>query len=151
MPARFHARASCSLVVTFVAARPVGFNVVVLLLSRTDTVGVCGFQILKKEPRNAKALFRRGQAYLEQGHLDKAEADLREAEAIAPGDAGIRRALARLARKNAQYMERQKKKFAGTMASEGFDFQCYVRKDRRLIATAISFAHSCARPSLQCC
>ncbi|EFJ23762.1 hypothetical protein SELMODRAFT_442699 [Selaginella moellendorffii] len=45
-----------------------------------------GSEVLATEPRNLKALYRRGQAYKELGKLKLAVADLTEAAAVAPDD-----------------------------------------------------------------
>lgn len=42
------------------------------------------FQALKLKPDNAKALFRRGQSYLNMRDFDKAEKDLKAAEKLEP-------------------------------------------------------------------
>ncbi|KAJ3355744.1 hypothetical protein HDU83_002749 [Entophlyctis luteolus] len=82
-------------------------------LERWDRVVANADQALKRSPNNAKALFRRGQAYLKLGELLKAEKDLKQASNLAPGDAGVAAELATLARINAEYDKKQRKEWAG--------------------------------------
>lgn len=49
------------------------------------------WQVLREQPDNAKAVFRRGQARLAMGNTDGAEEDLRRAVALNPNDTAIRR------------------------------------------------------------
>jgi Flp pilus assembly protein TadD len=49
--------------------------------------------VLATEPKNVKALFRRGKAQLRLGNTDGAAADLDAAHRLAPNDAGIGREL----------------------------------------------------------
>ncbi len=53
--------------------------------------------MLREQPKNAKAIFRRGRAHLELGNTDAAEADLEQAARLSPNDAAIRRWSAALA------------------------------------------------------
>ena len=66
------------------------------------TVTHCS-QVLKQEPRNIKALFRRGAAHNVLGNLDEALSDLRLAAEIAPEDCHIRRELSKTLRLQAEY------------------------------------------------
>ena len=50
-------------------------------------------QVLRTEPKNVKALFRRGKAQLRLGNTDGAATDLGAAHRLAPDDAGIDREL----------------------------------------------------------
>ncbi|KAL3898266.1 MAG: hypothetical protein SGCHY_002858 [Lobulomycetales sp.] len=71
---------------------------------------------LALDPSHAKALFRRGQAYVELGQLDKAESDLRAAVRVCPSDPGIRSLLEEvLARQKTREVE------AGSMYKGMFD------------------------------
>ncbi|KAJ3138795.1 hypothetical protein HK100_012255 [Physocladia obscura] len=82
-------------------------------LERWDRVVANTNQVLKKFPENTKALFRRGQAYLNLNDLAKAEADLTKANALAPNDSGIKTELAKLKKRNSEYEKKQKKEWAG--------------------------------------
>ncbi|KAJ3320589.1 Tetratricopeptide repeat protein 9A [Blyttiomyces sp. JEL0837] len=70
-------------------------------------------KVLEKTPENAKALFRRGQSYLQLNNVDKALPDLKKAAELEPNDVGIRNELAKLKQKLKEYDEKQKKDFAG--------------------------------------
>lgn len=76
--------------------RPVQLNIAACQLRQEDYDGaiVTCCEVLGEEPKNAKALFRRGRARHALGQLDAARADLEAARAAAPGDAGIVRELA---------------------------------------------------------
>ena len=61
--------------------------------------------VLQREPRHAKALYRRGAALMRQGEARRARADLRAAYRAAPTDRGVRQLLdecERTVRKEAQ-------------------------------------------------
>lgn len=49
------------------------------------------FQVLHIDPRNDKALYRRGQANFALKNYDSALSDLREAEKVSPNDKAIRK------------------------------------------------------------
>jgi len=49
--------------------------------------------VLASDPKDVKALFRRGKAQLRLGNTDGAAADLDAAHRLAPDDAGIAREL----------------------------------------------------------
>ena len=51
-------------------------------------------EVLQKNPGHAKSLFRRGQAYLNNGDLDEAKADLLMAAQVEPANAAVRQSLA---------------------------------------------------------
>lgn len=51
-------------------------------------------EVLAEDPKNAKALFRRGRARHGLGQLEAAADDLEAARAAAPGDGGVLRELA---------------------------------------------------------
>lgn len=51
-------------------------------------------EVLAEDPKNAKALFRRGRARHELGQLEAAAADLEAARAAAPQDGAVLRELA---------------------------------------------------------
>ncbi|KAI9340261.1 hypothetical protein BDR26DRAFT_895571 [Obelidium mucronatum] len=82
-------------------------------MQRWDRVVANTNQVLKKSPHNAKALYRRGMAYLQLNELSKAEADLNQANDLAPGDAGIKLELAKLKKRYDAYDQKQKKEWAG--------------------------------------
>ncbi len=50
-------------------------------------------QVLASDPKDVKALFRRGKAQLRLGNTDGAAADLDAAHRLAPDDSGIAREL----------------------------------------------------------
>jgi tetratricopeptide (TPR) repeat protein len=52
--------------------------------------------VLRHEPSNAKALFRRGLCHLHTGLLDEAKADLLAAKRLLPDDAKLNDALVKL-------------------------------------------------------
>ena len=51
------------------------------------------WQVLASDPKNAKAMFRRGKAQLRLCNTDGAAADLDAVQRLAPDDAGIAREL----------------------------------------------------------
>eukprot|EP00285_Hemiselmis_virescens_P007084 CAMPEP_0173392780 /NCGR_PEP_ID=MMETSP1356-20130122/21172_1 /TAXON_ID=77927 ORGANISM="Hemiselmis virescens, Strain PCC157" /NCGR_SAMPLE_ID=MMETSP1356 /ASSEMBLY_ACC=CAM_ASM_000847 /LENGTH=352 /DNA_ID=CAMNT_0014350683 /DNA_START=9 /DNA_END=1067 /DNA_ORIENTATION=+ len=51
---------------------------------------------LEIDPKNAKAYFRRGSAYLSLNEADKAEEDLKKAQEITPDDAAVKKELAKV-------------------------------------------------------
>lgn len=65
------------------------------------------------DPKNAKALFRRGQAWFLKNNLERAEEDLKAALALQPNDAGIKQELRKVHAKVAEEEKKQKKQFAG--------------------------------------
>jgi cyclophilin family peptidyl-prolyl cis-trans isomerase len=68
---------------------------------------------------NAKALFRRGTARAHLARLDEARADLTEAARLAPGDAGIKAELERVAKLLAAARAKEKAAFGGIFAKKG--------------------------------
>jgi len=72
--------------------------------------------VLKADADNAKALFRRGKAYLNLGDLDRAQEDLNRASALAPTDSAVKTELALLARKMRAAEQKQKAIYAGMFA-----------------------------------
>jgi len=76
-------------------------------------------QVLERDPRNAKALFRRGQAVLQHGGAGAAETaltDLTAAAAILPTDAGIAQLLAQAKRQIAQQQQEDERKLRAQFA-----------------------------------
>ena len=57
---------------------------------------------------NAKALYRRGASHVELGNLSQAHADLKRALDLSPADSEVRRALARLKVRRAEYVAAQR-------------------------------------------
>ncbi|CAH3140589.1 unnamed protein product [Pocillopora meandrina] len=76
------------------------------------TIYYCN-EALKIQPSNAKALFRRGQAYFHLNDLEKAERDLKAAEELEPEDSSIKKMLASLDVELKKMKEREKKIYAG--------------------------------------
>eukprot|EP01098_Paradermamoeba_levis_P005782 TRINITY_DN2415_c0_g1_i1.p1 TRINITY_DN2415_c0_g1~~TRINITY_DN2415_c0_g1_i1.p1 ORF type:complete len:120 (-),score=57.43 TRINITY_DN2415_c0_g1_i1:13-372(-) len=70
-------------------------------------------QVLQREPRNAKALFRRAQGQMMKNNFDKAEDDLKEALKIEPNNTGIKNELQTLQKKVAAEDKKQSKLLAG--------------------------------------
>jgi tetratricopeptide (TPR) repeat protein len=73
--------------------------------------------VLQIEPKNVKALFRRGKAYLDEGNLDRAEADLMEAEKLDPEDKGIKKEI-QVLKKKIKEDDKKKQKFYSNMFSK---------------------------------
>ncbi|KAJ3012475.1 UNVERIFIED_CONTAM: hypothetical protein HDU68_001173 [Siphonaria sp. JEL0065] len=82
-------------------------------LQRWDRVIANTNQVLKKQPTNAKALYRRGMAQLNLNELSKAEADLNQALDLAPGDVGIKTEIAKLKKIYKAYEDKQKQEWKG--------------------------------------
>ena len=76
----------------------------------------CADRVLARDPRSAKALFRRGQALLQYGETDRAIEDLSGAHSLLPADGAIGALLAQARRavadKNAQDERRMRAQFA---------------------------------------
>ncbi|KAJ3412086.1 hypothetical protein HDV05_001310 [Chytridiales sp. JEL 0842] len=75
-------------------------------------IGACD-KVLAKSENNAKALFRRGQAYLQLNKLDKAEADLRKSVEADPKDPAPRAELAKIKQLKQERDEKAKKEWTG--------------------------------------
>jgi len=84
-----------------------------LKLSKVDrSIEDCN-KALGIDPDNAKATFRRGQAYLQKRDTDRASEDLNRAAKLAPGDAAIQQALRKLKQEEKAQSDKQKRAFAG--------------------------------------
>lgn len=68
-------------------------------------------QVLETDPKNVKALFRRGKAYIELNNTDKARVDLLAAISLAPNDKPLREEYARLKAKEAEQAQQAKAAF----------------------------------------
>jgi len=68
---------------------------------------------LKVKPDHKKAMLIRGKVLLRQGHLNRAEVDLRIAESHWPKDRNIKREMLLLTKKLKKHEKRQRKHFAG--------------------------------------
>lgn len=62
---------------------------------------------------SAKGYFRRGQAYLKVGNVDNAEADLKKAANLSPGDVAIRKELQKVGAEKKRQSQKQAKTFKG--------------------------------------
>ncbi|KAK9807368.1 hypothetical protein WJX73_007775 [Symbiochloris irregularis] len=82
-----------------------------------EVTSLCN-QVLKEDPENAKALFRRGQASLLAKAHDDALADLRSAAQLAPTDRGIREALHTAKQGISKDRDRQKAIYARMLQPE---------------------------------
>jgi len=69
-------------------------------------------KVLKIEPRNEKALFRRGKSHMMLNDVERAEADLKKALELNPEDKVIQRELAILQKKSKQQDKKQQKFYA---------------------------------------
>lgn len=72
-------------------------------------------EVLREQPNNAKAIFRRGRARFALGNTDAAEEDLRRAAALNPNDTAIRRQLMALKKERSEEREAQSRLFRGSL------------------------------------
>ncbi|KAJ3051704.1 hypothetical protein HK097_007270 [Rhizophlyctis rosea] len=70
-------------------------------------------KVLKTDPNNAKAYFRKGQVYGNIPELDKAEAAYKKAAELDPKDPGIRTELAKIRQKQKDLEDKSRKELAG--------------------------------------
>ncbi|KAI9002010.1 hypothetical protein BC832DRAFT_561964 [Gaertneriomyces semiglobifer] len=70
-------------------------------------------KVIKIDPNNAKAHFRRGQAHFSMNDVDKAAADLIKAGQLAPNDAGIREELTKVRQKQRELDEKSRREWMG--------------------------------------
>lgn len=70
-------------------------------------------EALSIEPKNCKALYRRGLAHMSSGGLEEARTDLLEASRLDPQNAEVRSRLAECKRKMAEHQESYKGAFGG--------------------------------------
>lgn len=73
--------------------------------------------VLNLEKSNVKGLFRRGQAYVRLGDIDRAAEDLNAALKMEPNDAGIKAELAKLQTMQKAHDEKQRAMFAKMFTS----------------------------------
>ena len=76
-------------------------------------------EALKADPQHPKSLFRRGVARARLGDLADARADLTAAARLAPGDAGVRAELDKVAKALAAQAAKEKKLFGGWASRKG--------------------------------
>ncbi|KAG2500970.1 hypothetical protein HYH03_000792 [Edaphochlamys debaryana] len=76
----------------------------------------CG-QVLNMDPKNVKALFRRGKARLALGRTEEAKEDLEAARKLDPSDAGIIAELRLLAKVQGEEKKAQEQLFKGKIAA----------------------------------
>jgi tetratricopeptide (TPR) repeat protein len=84
-----------------------------LKLRRPEKAIQFATEVLKGDANNLKALFRRGQAYLDLGDIDNASKDLDAALKLAPSDPAIRQAQVALKEKIRQIEAKQREQFKG--------------------------------------
>eukprot|EP01091_Cochliopodium_minus_P012261 TRINITY_DN3682_c0_g1_i1.p1 TRINITY_DN3682_c0_g1~~TRINITY_DN3682_c0_g1_i1.p1 ORF type:complete len:200 (+),score=73.25 TRINITY_DN3682_c0_g1_i1:224-823(+) len=78
----------------------------------TKAINSCG-EAIKLDPKNAKAYFRRSQAYLSQRDVDRSEVDCKQALKLAPSDKAIKVHQKNIEREKERQNEKQKKAFKG--------------------------------------
>lgn len=88
-----------------------------LKLNQFDKAVQWSAKVLEKEPNNAKALFRRGFAYLQLKEYEKAAEDLTEAAKLQPEDKAIKAALRQAKEHTAKAEEKYKQSFAQAFKS----------------------------------
>jgi tetratricopeptide (TPR) repeat protein len=81
--------------------------------SHWDKVIKYSTEALVIEPKNVKALFRRGKAHHNDKNLDAAEADLEAALRVEPNNAEVVQELQRVREKMKAHKQKEKQKFAG--------------------------------------
>ncbi|XP_031554606.1 tetratricopeptide repeat protein 9C-like [Actinia tenebrosa] len=69
-------------------------------------------KVLQRQPDNAKALYRRGQAYMKLQDIDRAKEDLKRASELEPTDNSIKRTLILLEKEYKKITEKEKKTYA---------------------------------------
>ena len=89
-----------------------------LKLERYDAVVDNASEVLHVQPKNAKALFRRGKARLMRGRPEEALDDLTAADKHCPGDAGIVGALQQAQAQMAARIGKQRAAMAKIFSSE---------------------------------
>eukprot|EP00771_Trimastix_marina_P001703 gnl/Trimastix_PCT/2794.p1 GENE.gnl/Trimastix_PCT/2794~~gnl/Trimastix_PCT/2794.p1 ORF type:complete len:205 (-),score=41.46 gnl/Trimastix_PCT/2794:80-664(-) len=75
-------------------------------------------EVLRLEPNNVKAIYRKGSAYLEMNELDRARTELRRAIEMSPRSQEIRRKYDAIAVRERELHAKQRQQFAG-MFSRG--------------------------------
>lgn len=68
-------------------------------------------QVLKKDPKNAKALYRRGQANFGLNDYEMAIKDLKKAKALQPGDSAIIKEIQQVKSAAKIYLKKEKVQF----------------------------------------
>ena len=85
------------------------------VLGRIASLVLGSLQVLVADPKNAKAMFRRGKAELRLGNTEAAARDLEAAHKLAPEDAAISRELRELRRQLQQDRAAQAELFRGRL------------------------------------
>lgn len=73
-------------------------------------------KVLELESRNVKALFRRGQAYIETADLDLAEVDIKKALEIDPSNREVKLAYRTLKERQSEYNKKEAKMYGNMFA-----------------------------------
>ena len=93
--------------------------------------------MLSEEPKNGKALFRRGKARAALGQSDAAKEDLKKAQNISPSDRAVSNALRQIQKEEGEGRKEQRKMFKGMFKEgsglEGIEQKAPVRIGHRLI------------------
>ena len=76
-------------------------------------------QVLEHDPKNVKALFRRGASNTKLGYLERAREDLKRAGELAPGDAEIRREIVALNARLKEYRSSNRSMYNKALAGAG--------------------------------
>jgi FK506-binding protein 4/5 len=69
-------------------------------------------QALAIDSTNTKALFRRGQAYLALGDIDRAREDLEKVKEKLPNDSSVKAEMEKLRKKTQEQQKKEKKLFS---------------------------------------
>lgn len=76
-------------------------------------------KVLKDDPQNLKALYRRGVAYSRSQDFDRAQADFKELLKLDPSNNEAKNELASIGAKLKQFREKEKKVFGSIFAKGG--------------------------------
>jgi len=76
-------------------------------------------KVLKDDPTNLKALYRRGLAYSKSQDFDRAQTDLKDLLKVDPQNAEAKKELATIATALKQFREKEKKVFGGIFSKGG--------------------------------
>lgn len=98
-------------------------------------------EVLREQPDNAKAIFRRGRARLALGMTDAAEEDLLRASALAPNDAAIRRQLLALKKERSEERQAQRQIFRGSLPTAACATVAPASQCQSLLQRGVSSTH----------